>query len=237
MVFGVITAVEAVFRRHWQQCVMAAHPQTAYTSIRMHLGALLSISRRRYARRPELQDPDDIPSGLPPGEDVGAQTAAAACALLSDVQILSSGTTRQEFLQAAGTLASAGLLAAMGFSSGVALGGSGQRVLVAKAAEAAAVAENSAALLQKEVLSYIREALPGWRSLPDQDIQLKQITGGITNVIFKARNLATGEGALVRVYGKDTDLLLDRTKEAAVFSELSTLGFGPKLLGKFKGGR
>ena len=37
-----------------------------------------------------------------------------------------------------------------------------------------------------------------------------QITGGITNVIFKARNEATGEGALVRVYGKDTDLLLDR---------------------------
>lgn len=39
---------------------------------------------------------------------------------------------------------------------------------------------------------------------------LRQITGGITNVIFKARNAATGEGALVRVYGKDTDLLLDR---------------------------
>lgn len=37
-----------------------------------------------------------------------------------------------------------------------------------------------------------------------------QITGGITNVIFKARNMATGQGALVRVYGKDTDLLLDR---------------------------
>lgn len=37
-----------------------------------------------------------------------------------------------------------------------------------------------------------------------------QITGGITNVIFKARNGETGEGALVRVYGKDTDLLLDR---------------------------
>lgn len=29
-------------------------------------------------------------------------------------------------------------------------------------------------------------------------------------MIFKARNAATGEGALVRVYGKDTDLLLDR---------------------------
>lgn len=39
---------------------------------------------------------------------------------------------------------------------------------------------------------------------------LLQITGGITNVIFKARNAATGEGALVRVYGKDTDLLLNR---------------------------
>lgn len=29
-------------------------------------------------------------------------------------------------------------------------------------------------------------------------------------MIFKARNAVTGEGALVRVYGKDTDLLLDR---------------------------
>lgn len=44
-----------------------------------------------------------------------------------------------------------------------------------------------------------------------------QITGGITNVIFKARNAATGEGALVRVYGKDTDLLLDRRCGAACF--------------------
>lgn len=42
-------------------------------------------------------------------------------------------------------------------------------------------------------------------------------------MIFKARNAATGEGALVRVYGKDTDLLLDRryvvffTGSASVF--------------------
>lgn len=37
-----------------------------------------------------------------------------------------------------------------------------------------------------------------------------KIKGGITNVIFKAKSAATGEGALIRVYGKDTDLLLDR---------------------------
>ncbi|CAM9295810.1 unnamed protein product [Ectocarpus sp. 12 AP-2014] len=122
----------------------------------------------------------------------------------------------------------------MGAVPGTIVEGRGRAV---ETAEAAVGVDEPAVLLQKEVLSHVREALPRWRTLPDGDIQLKQITGGITNVIFKARNAATGEGALVRVYGKDTDLLLDRRKEAAVFSELSTLGFGPRKLGEFKGGR
>ncbi|CAM9167544.1 unnamed protein product, partial [Hapterophycus canaliculatus] len=138
--------------------------------------------------------------------------------------------TRQEFLQIGGILAGVA-----GAASGLAVGGRPSGV---RAADAVTVGvEESATVLQKEVLSYVREALPAWRSLSDTEIQLKQITGGITNVIFKARNAATGEGALVRVYGKDTDLLLDRRSEAAVFSELSTLGFGPRKLGEFKGGR
>ncbi|CBJ26798.1 choline/ethanolamine kinase [Ectocarpus siliculosus] len=142
-------------------------------------------------------------------------------------------STRQGFLKAGG-LAAAGVIAAMGAVPGTIVEGRGRAV---EMVEAAVGVDEPAVLLQKEVLSYVREALPGWRTLPDGDIQLKQITGGITNVIFKARNTATGEGALVRVYGKDTDLLLDRRKEAAVFSELSTLGFGPRKLGEFKGGR
>ncbi|CAM9912530.1 unnamed protein product [Scytosiphon promiscuus] len=138
--------------------------------------------------------------------------------------------TRQEFLQIGGILASFA-----GFASGLAIGGRPSGIKAAEVVTAGV--EESETVLQKEVLSYVREALPEWRSLPDTEIQLKQITGGITNVIFKARNAATGEGALVRVYGKDTDLLLDRRKEAAVFSELSTLGFGPRKLGEFNGGR
>ncbi|CAB1116385.1 unnamed protein product [Ectocarpus sp. CCAP 1310/34] len=164
-------------------------------------------------------------------------------------------STRQGFLKAGG-LAAAGVIAAMGAVPGTIVEGRGRALETAEAA----IGVDEPAVFQKEaspnleltsgsrinsvtnsqqtrVLSYVREALPGWRTLPDGDIQLKQITGGITNVIFKARNAATGEGALVRVYGKDTDLLLDRRKEAAVFSELSTLGFGPRKLGEFKGGR
>ncbi|CAM9772899.1 unnamed protein product [Pylaiella littoralis] len=162
--------------------------------------------------------------------------------LLEAVEAVATGrrshcsSTRQGFLQVGG-LAAAEVLAAMGFSSGMAFGGGGIGAKLAEAATTATAAIDSTTLLQQQVLSYIREALPGWRPLSDRDIQLKQITGGITNVIFKAQNVVTGEGALVRVYGKDTDLLLDRRKEAAVFSELSTLGFGPRKLGEFKGGR
>ncbi|CAN0160594.1 unnamed protein product [Ectocarpus sp. 4 AP-2014] len=163
----------------------------------------------------------------------GKASTATITTTTGDQYYRGGSSTRQGFLNAGG-LAAAGVIAAMGAVPGTMVEGRGRAV---ETAEAAVGVDEAAVLLQKEVLSYVREALPGWRTLPDGDIQLKQITGGITNVIFKARNAATGEGALVRVYGKDTDLLLDRRKEAAVFSELSTLGFGPRKLGEFKGGR
>eukprot|EP00904_Undaria_pinnatifida_P006155 jgi/Undpi1/266/HiC_scaffold_1.g00262.m1 len=161
----------------------------------------------------------------------------------SSTTTITTTTTREHFLQVGSTAVAAALFGAtvvldpVGFPAGAAFGKRIAGVESAGAVESAVPVGDSQAVLETQILSYIREALPSWRPLPDSDIELKQITGGITNVIFKARNAGTGEGALVRVYGKDTDLLLDRRKEAAVFSELSTLGFGPRKLGEFKGGR
>ncbi|CAM9835114.1 unnamed protein product [Chrysoparadoxa australica] len=87
------------------------------------------------------------------------------------------------------------------------------------------------------VRGYLRECLRDWSGLADGEIELKQISGGITNTIYKAFNSVTHQAVLVRIYGQDTDLLLDRQREIRVFQELARKNVGPSLLGQFRGGR
>ena len=70
----------------------------------------------------------------------------------------------------------------------------------------------------------------------------KEIKGGITNKLWKiqlhvAGSYAPSTPALVRCYGENTDLLIDRRSETEVLVALSSLGFEVALLGTFKHGR
>lgn len=66
-------------------------------------------------------------------------------------------STRQEFLQGGG-FAAAGVLAAMGFSSGMAFGGEGPGAKMAVAATTGAAVEDSTTLLQKQASTAVSEA-------------------------------------------------------------------------------
>ena len=80
--------------------------------------------------------------------------------------------------------------------------------------------------------------------------RLEQIKGGITNKLWKVSLLrqpsdgaaaagaaSTPLTALVRCYGENTDLLIDRRKETEVLVSLSSLGFEVALIGAFQNGR
>ena len=84
--------------------------------------------------------------------------------------------------------------------------------------------------------------LDGWEKdvLPDgggSGWKMSIVTGGLTNKLFRCTRIDSNESALVRVYGEATGAFFQRKREEAIFEELSRKGFGPKLLGKFPGGR
>lgn len=72
--------------------------------------------------------------------------------------------------------------------------------------------------------------------LIDEQIIVEQIQGGITNLLWKITN-EKNQACLVRVYGQNTEIMIDRDKECMIFAELSKRKFGPKLWGRFLNGR
>lgn len=91
-----------------------------------------------------------------------------------------------------------------------------------------------------------------WHRLPitvANDIQLKRISGALTNTIFKIdapsviilknHNLHNiiFPSILLRIYGPSTDSIIDRDYELKILTKLSKKNIGPKLLGIFKNGR
>ncbi|GBG32215.1 Choline/ethanolamine kinase [Hondaea fermentalgiana] len=70
-----------------------------------------------------------------------------------------------------------------------------------------------------------------------EDITCKTLQGGITNQLYLMEDKTKNAAALVRLYGPNTELLIDRPVECLVFHILGEKGFGPKLLGLFENGR
>lgn len=79
-------------------------------------------------------------------------------------------------------------------------------------------------------------AVMGWDATDAPKLLVKTIEGGITNKLSLCIR-EDGQKALVRVYGANTDLFIDRNEENRVFAELTRLNFGVKLLGLFGNGR
>lgn len=76
-------------------------------------------------------------------------------------------------------------------------------------------------------------ALPGW---PAQDATVEVVSGGITNALLRLR-APDGRTVLVRGYGPNTDVVIDRERENRTFARLSAAGFAPPYLARFEDGR
>ncbi|XP_017578981.1 ethanolamine kinase 1 isoform X2 [Pygocentrus nattereri] len=76
---------------------------------------------------------------------------------------------------------------------------------------------------------------PQWKA---EDIQMKVFTEGITNRLVGCYVGSVGEAAvvLVRVYGRKTELFVDRKRELEMFRLLHAHGCGPQLYCSFQNG-
>jgi ethanolamine kinase len=63
-------------------------------------------------------------------------------------------------------------------------------------------------------------------------LQVSEISGGITNLLWKlSPKLESGiEPVVVRVFGEQTDLLIDRDREQSVLLQLNQAGFGAPVI-------
>lgn len=52
-------------------------------------------------------------------------------------------------------------------------------------------------------------------------VSLGSAGGGITNLLFKLDGPEAEDSVLVRIYGQDTEVLIDRERDNALFNELA----------------
>jgi ethanolamine kinase len=76
-------------------------------------------------------------------------------------------------------------------------------------------------------------ALPGW---PAAQATVEAVSGGITNALLRLR-APDGRTVLVRGYGPNTEVVIDRDRENRTFARLSAAGFAPPYLARFEDGR
>lgn len=106
--------------------------------------------------------------------------------------------------------------------------------------------DNPAAILPRKVamrdgvvdsddaLLVVQQIVPEWADV--HQASCAPVSGGITNGLVRL-SAPEHDDVLVRVYGPNTELVIDRERENALFARLSEAGFAPPYLGRFENGR
>lgn len=69
-----------------------------------------------------------------------------------------------------------------------------------------------------------------------KEVCFERCTEGLTNSLIKCRNKLTGEIVLLRIYGADTKIFIDREAELETFLMLHFHDLAPPIYGRFKNG-
>jgi thiamine kinase-like enzyme len=93
--------------------------------------------------------------------------------------------------------------------------------------------EDDEATLHANIVAMLRELT----QQPDVCYTLKPLTGGITNVLYRATPTDGSEEFVVRFFGDGTEIFIDRSVENNVFATLSQVGLAPAFVGLFENGR
>ncbi|CAK7897912.1 hypothetical protein CAAN1_04S02102 [[Candida] anglica] len=69
-----------------------------------------------------------------------------------------------------------------------------------------------------------------------EDVSVKQLTGGITNMLLSCEHKSSGLTVLMRVYGQGTNLIIDRHREFVSHLMLNSLSLAPPIYARFHNG-
>ena len=90
---------------------------------------------------------------------------------------------------------------------------------------------------EQSVLEAVRRIVPSWSTALQEDVVLVALTGGITNTMYLLTWKADMK-IIVRLFGANTELFIDRKNENSLFAALSGLDMGcPNFYGLFNNGR
>ncbi|KAJ4844614.1 hypothetical protein Tsubulata_023440 [Turnera subulata] len=97
----------------------------------------------------------------------------------------------------------------------------------------------SLAEMTPRVIELCKDLFTEWSNLDDSCFSVETVSGGITNLLLKASVKKTDGKEVqvtVRLYGPNTDYVINRERELQAIKYLSAAGFGAKLLGVFPNG-
>lgn len=94
-------------------------------------------------------------------------------------------------------------------------------------------------VLHSKVRNVCRALIEDWAHILDDELSVTQVSGGITNLLLKVSVKASeteDDSVTLRIFGPNTDAVIDRKRELQAIRFLSDAGFGAKLLGVFQNG-
>ncbi|XP_047956176.1 probable ethanolamine kinase [Salvia hispanica] len=93
--------------------------------------------------------------------------------------------------------------------------------------------------MRPRIVELFKDLFEQWSNLDESDFSLETVSGGITNLLLKVSVREKDGSAVsttVRLYGPNTEYVIDRQRELQAIPHLSAAGFGAKLLGVFGNG-
>ena len=90
-------------------------------------------------------------------------------------------------------------------------------------------------VLHNDLKACAKFFVPEFLPFNEETLNIKELIGGITNLLYRIDSGQTV--VIIRIYGKGSELFVNRDIENIIFSKLSESGHGPKYYGSFKNGR
>ncbi|XP_076919188.1 putative ethanolamine kinase [Bidens hawaiensis] len=93
--------------------------------------------------------------------------------------------------------------------------------------------------IKPRLVELFKDLFKHWSNLDESHFIAEKLSGGITNKLYKVSVEEENGNTVhvtVRIYGPNTEYVINRDRELKAIVHLSAAGFGPKLLGTFENG-
>ncbi|OIT31034.1 PREDICTED: probable ethanolamine kinase [Nicotiana attenuata] len=97
----------------------------------------------------------------------------------------------------------------------------------------------STPLMKPKIVELCKDLFNQWLDLEDSHFSVETVSGGITNLLLKVsvrEDKGKNVNMTIRLYGPNTEYVINRERELQAIQYLSAAGFGAKLLGVFGNG-